>query len=294
MKQNSLRLARLLTMLPWLYSQGPTSVKEVARVFNISSKEVLADLALLTFVGPEQAGGGLVDIQYDDEFVRVIDSQGLETSVSLNYFEGISLLMGLKILQDLDLANPATFTAIEKLEKLNTGNTPLSNINLEINKALTESKLLRIDYLAFGGTSSKQREVEPWQIRVENAVLYLTGWCRASNGLRDFRIDRILNAECLLETFQVKNDAEAISSVGYEVEISLEPSARWLLDEFSLRADQGASSEFNLRFKVFSSVWLYQFLVSAVTGISKFKVPEQLKMEIRSELFNTLDRLKNS
>lgn len=294
MRQNSLRLARLLTMLPWLQSQGPVSVKEVARVFNISTKEVLADLALLTFVGPEQAGGGLVDIQYQDDLVRVIDSQGLETSVSLNTFEAISLVMGLKTLQDLDIANPATFSAIEKLERLQDGQFPFTDINLEINKSLSTAKLLKIEYLAFGASAAKHREIEPLQIRVENSALYLKAWCRSSGGLRDFRIDRILNAVCSEESFQRSTYLEEKQPEGHLVEITLKPKARWLLAEFSVKADQTPKNELQMKLKVFSSIWLFRFLVSAVNDIADFLVPNNMKKEIESELVNTIDRLKKS
>jgi len=294
MRQNSLRLARLLTMLPWLQSQGPVSVSEIARVFNITKKEVLADLALLTFVGPDQAGGGLVDIQYDDNEVRVIDSQGLEKSVRLNYFEIFTLLMGLKILQDLDLANSATFSALKKIEEMRGGKPGTSLINSEINKSLSTQQILRIEYLSVGASKAGSREVEPRQILVKNSALYLNAWCRKKKAWREFKVDRILSAVCLAEKFEMRTDLENEKSKAFEVQLDLNRNIRWMLDEFTVRPRIGEGDKLSLKLNVFSAIWLYQFLVSTATSINNLQMPEFLREEIGAELVHSIERLSAS
>ena len=294
MRQNSLRLARLLTMLPWLQSQGPVHISEVARVFNISIKEVLADLALLTFVGPEQAGGGLVDIQYEDDIVKVVDPQGLKSALSLNMFERISLLMGLRILQDLELANPATFSALEKLENVEASELSVSKINQTINRCLGEKRRLKIQYLSFGASKATTRVVEPHQIVVKSSTLYLQAWCRASNGWRDFRIDRILKATALNEFFEERQSEKSLNQFGRELEIDLTTNALWVLGQYAVEATQTNADSLKITMPVFSAVWLFQFLVSTVTSIQSVQMDETLKQEVLAELDSAISRLKTN
>ncbi len=294
MRQNSLRLARLLTMLPWLQAHGPVSVKEVSRVFNISTKEVLSDLALLTFVGPEQAGGGLVDIQYDEDFVKVIDSQGLDNVISLNSYEVVALLMGLRTLKDLDLANPATFSALEKISGFQKSDAQKTHKENEINESLSNSKVLRIEYLSFGAPAATWREVEPFYVKVENSALYLRAWCRERNAWRDFRVDRILSASCTSESFERRKDLSPETTSKYNVKIIMDAHASWLLDDFALRADLSNTEQLRLELEVFSAVWFFQFLVSTATHITQLEMPMDLKSEVYSEIENTLARLKSA
>jgi proteasome accessory factor C len=292
MRQNSFRLARLLTMLPWLQTQKSLSVSEVARVFNISQKEVLADLALLTFVGPDQAGGGLVDIQYDEDEIKVIDPQGLETALVLNNYEILSLLMGLKTLQDLEIANPATFTAIEKLEKINQPEQKISPINYEINKSMENSQTLFIDYLSLGAGEASRREVEPYKIVVENGTLYLFAWCITSNGWRNFRLDRILTAKSGDKSIVPREPMQEKTPQGYEVEIEFDSSVRWLLDQFRVKVEGQAQDKIIVKMQVFSSQWFLQFISATAAKSLRIKIPKELKVEVTQEIQNTLTRLK--
>lgn len=291
MRQNSLRLARLLTMLPWLQTQKSTSVSEVAKVFDISQKDVLSDLALLTFVGPDQAGGGLVDIQYDQDEIRVLDSQGLETALILNSYEILSLLMGLKTLQDLEIANPATFSAIEKLEQINQPEQQLSQINIDINKSLESHQTLVINYLSLGMGDSSRREIEPHKILVKNGTLYLLAWCLLSNDWRNFRLDRILSVQNGTNFFVDREPPEEIPHQGYEIEIDFDSSVGWLLDEYRVKPEAKESDKIKVKMQVFSTEWFIQFISATAARSLKIKIPKELKLQVTKEVEIALARL---
>ena len=59
---NSERLKRLLLELPWLSKNKSVSIEDFCRTFSVSRDQAVNDLTLLTFVGPSQFGGDLVDI----------------------------------------------------------------------------------------------------------------------------------------------------------------------------------------------------------------------------------------
>lgn len=293
MRQNSFRLARLLTMLPWLQTQKSLSVNEVARVFDITQKEVLADLALLTFVGPDQAGGGLVDIQYDEDEIKVIDPQGLEKPLILNNYEILSLLMGLKTIQDLEIANPATFSAIEKLEQINQPEVETSKVNYDINKCIDEKQTLIIQYLSLGAPETSIREVEPHKILVENGTLYLLAWCLVSDDWRNFRLDRIISSSVGEQKFQAREKLEGESHHGYEIEIEFDASVSWLLEQFKVKADDKERDTILVNMQVYSSQWFLQFISATIAKSLKVKIPMELKLEVTSEIKKTLNRLES-
>lgn len=291
MNNNSLRLARVLTMLPWLLNNKSVSVQEVSRIFSISEKEVLSDLALLTFVGPDQAGGGLVDIQYDSNRIQVIDPQGLEHALSLNVFEMMSLTLGLKILQDLDLANSATFSAMEKLEKILSVKEPLEFKSNNIKQAMVDKKLLQIEYLSFGGAQAQNRIIEPGQIIVKKGVMYLLAYCHNSNDWRTFRVDRILDSQVLDQSFEPKKVIEIESDESQIAHLVLEKGAKWILDEYRVDIEKVGTKDLKVELKVHSNSWFFPFLVSVSGQLKEGKLSEDLKRAVISEINTNISRL---
>ena len=95
------RLSRLLLELPWLIQNKNTSIDNFCAQFDISRDEANKDLSLLTYVGPGKFGGELVDIQYDDENISVIDSQGFDRPLKLNNIEAVLLLLGVRNLSEM-------------------------------------------------------------------------------------------------------------------------------------------------------------------------------------------------
>jgi proteasome accessory factor C len=291
MNQNSIRLARLLTMLPWLTQQNSVSTKEISRIFDISEKEVFADLALLTFVGPDQAGGGLVDIQYTRDQVRVIDPQGLNTPLTLSNFEILTLLMGLKTLEELEVANPSTITAIEKLTRLTTNNTDRSEINSSIDKAISEYRLLEIVHISQDKGMLSQRVIEPQNIVVDGSNLYLLAWCQASEDFRKFRIDRIISAKLLDRTFTPRDEMDTSTTPSYVVKVTLDAAAIWVLEQYQVSYRRDKNSSIEIELQVYSLSWLSHFLTACAFWIQSFEADQDLKFKIRESLKSTIERL---
>jgi proteasome accessory factor C len=290
MKQNSIRLARLLTMLPWLTQQKSVSTKEISRIFDITEKEVFADLALLTFVGPDQAGGGLVDIQYSKDQVRVIDSQGLDTALTLSNFEIMTLMMGLKTLQELEVANSSTITALDKLTRLTTNNSERSEINSNIDFAIAENRLLEIIHVSLEKGSLSKRVIEPQKVFADGSQLYLQAWCRASDNFRKFRIDRIIAAKLLSDSFTARESSEIASGPSFVVKVTLDAAATWVLEQYQVPHKDAGSNLIQAEFEVFSISWLSHFLTACAFWVRGFEGDQELKSKIRSNLKSTIER----
>ena len=93
-------LELLIKLLPWLVANNGASLSEVASHFEISEKHALELIGQLVVTGPSQAGGGLVDIDFEDfDSIFVSDAKALDRPVKLSEFEASSLLGGLHYLE---------------------------------------------------------------------------------------------------------------------------------------------------------------------------------------------------
>ena len=68
---SNVRLARLLTLVPWLTAHSGVSKAAAAAHFGLTIEQLESDLELITFTGPGLYGGELVDIYFDDETITV-------------------------------------------------------------------------------------------------------------------------------------------------------------------------------------------------------------------------------
>lgn len=83
----------LIKLLPWLVANNGASLSDIATQFEISEKHALELIGQLVVTGPSQAGGGLVDIDFEDaDSIFVSDAKSLDRPVKLSQFEASSLL----------------------------------------------------------------------------------------------------------------------------------------------------------------------------------------------------------
>jgi proteasome accessory factor C len=84
-----------------------------------------------------------------------------------------------------------------------------------------------------GRDEATERDVDPMRLLVVEGRSYLEGWCRRAEGVRLFRLDRIMDLAVLEEAASVPEDAEPV-----DVEHGLfRPSPSDLLVELELSAD---------------------------------------------------------
>jgi proteasome accessory factor C len=278
-------------MLPWLTQQKKVSVHEISRIFGISDKDVLTDLALLTFVGPDQAGGGLVDIQYSKEHVKVIDNQGLARPLTLNEIEIISLLMGLRTLQDLEISNPATVTALGKLERLIKDDSLRDSVNNDLNSAIANNSVLQIQYLKLSDNSLSTREVEPLLIQVDGAILKLKAWCLLSSGYRTFRVDRILSTKVIDRKFVQREITEEAVPPKFLISLNLDASAKWILQQFGIRFTTEISGDIDIQIPIHSRSWLLRFLATSAFKIKEIELAADEKQSLVVVIDSIINRL---
>ena len=209
------RLTRLLLELPWLIQNRNASIDSFSDQFDISRDEAIKDLSLLTYVGPGRFGGELVDIQYDDEFVSVIDSQGFDRPLKFNNIEAVLLLLGVKNLGEISNDISEIKNVEIKLSKLIESDI-VSGGNQEeyavkrsvIEKAITNKKQIVIQYVDSYLRLSSERSISPIEIKTLESKEYLAAIDNNSKLNRSFRLDRIIKVEATEAHSLISNIAQ--------------------------------------------------------------------------------------
>lgn len=213
------RLSRLLLELPWLIQNRNTSIDTFSDQFDISRDEAIKDLSLLTYVGPGRFGGELVDIQYDDENVSVIDSQGFDRPLKFNNIEAVLLLLGVKNLSEVSNEISDIKNVEIKLSKLIESDIASGGTQEEyaikrdvIDKAILNKKQLVIHYVDSNLRLSSERSISPIAIKTLESKEYLSALDNDSKQNRSFRLDRIVKIRLVDIDSLISNEAQDNSS----------------------------------------------------------------------------------
>jgi predicted DNA-binding transcriptional regulator YafY len=209
------RLARLLLELPWLIQNRNTSIDIFSKQFDISHDEAIKDLSLLTYVGPGKFGGELVDIQYDDDRISVIDSQGFDRPLKFNNIEAVLLLLGVKNLGEISEGLSDIKDVEIKLSKVIE--SEMANVgNLEeyakrkriIGSSIEKQKQILIHYVDSNLRLTSERSVSPIEISSIDSKEYLYAMDNQNKKGRSFRLDRIVKVEATEVDSFILNIAE--------------------------------------------------------------------------------------
>ncbi|MDT7551842.1 MAG: proteasome accessory factor, partial [Pseudonocardiales bacterium] len=96
------RLARLLSLVPYLLARPGIPVAEAAADFDISERQLRRDLELLWMCGlPGYGPGDLIDLSFAGDTVTVTEDAGMRRPLRLTTAEATALLVALRTLADV-------------------------------------------------------------------------------------------------------------------------------------------------------------------------------------------------
>jgi proteasome accessory factor C len=255
------RLPRLLALVPYLRTHQGTELAEVAAVFGVDVRHVRDDLNLLWVCGlPGGGPGDLIDFAFEGDTVRVIEPATLDRPLRLTADEALALRVAARALADVPgLAERAALDSAQaKLafagggvpEPSGSGTVPLQ-VALEpetaamatVRSCLDEGRQLRLRYLVPSRDEVTERAVDPMRLLSVDGRWYLEGWCHLAEGVRLFRLDRMVEATiggraAPLPSEAVPRDlAEGLfrpRDDDLTVVLELEPAARWVADYYAV------------------------------------------------------------
>src|ERR1700712_5071711 len=254
------RLPRLLALVPYLRTHQGAELSDVAAVFGINVRQLRDDLNLLWVCGlPGGGPGDLLDCAFEAETVSVIETQTLDRPLKLTADEALALRVaaparadvpGLAEREALESAQAKLAMASADLPELfDPGATaplqvalePESDVLTTVRAALESGHNLELRYLVASRDEVTERVVTPMRLLSVDGRWYLEGWCQLADGVRLFRLDRMVEAAPgapagPLPSEAVPRDlAEGLFRPGdhdLTVVLELEPAARWVADYY--------------------------------------------------------------
>ncbi len=110
-----------------------------------------------------------------------------------------------------------------------------------INSALADGRRVHLRYYVPSRDEETERDVDPMRLLVVEGRTYLEGWCRLAEGVRLFRLDRVLSVDVLDVPAAVPDTAEPVdvdaglfraSPSDVLAELELAPAARWVAEYY--------------------------------------------------------------
>lgn len=246
---------RMLSLVTYLKERPGAEVAEVARAFGISERELINDLNVLPMCGTSFRGGDLLDIDTDGERIWWHNVDDVAQPLRLAADEATALLVaaravaGLPGLRERD--RQALTRAVTKIENAAGESAEGSarvgvtfeaegQVFADIDRALSEGRLIWLRYYSHGRGGMTEREVDPIRLVTEGHT-YLEGWCRVSEDRRLFRLDRVAEIKVLdepadpprLEPRDLSAGLVAPAADDPEVVVEVGPSGRWVAEYYT-------------------------------------------------------------
>jgi len=221
------RLRRLLFLVPYVArNQDGVKLDQLAKELDVDKTALLADLDLLTQVGPPSGDPHeflLVSVEAGKVYVDL--PQKLTRPLRLTAAEGCSLLLGLRALRRSGIApyDEALASAEKKLLRALGGEAdaamqlaegtvvadPDQKVAQNLRQLLTaarERRTVKIEYAAASSGAASRRGIEPYGLVHHGGAWYVVGRCQMRGDTRTFRVGRIVKLETTTQRFDPPHD----------------------------------------------------------------------------------------
>jgi proteasome accessory factor C len=248
------RLRRLLALVPYVVSRKSVGLAETAAAFGMTERDLVDDLNLVWCVELKAPDPYCpIDLSYEGGEISVSQAESIARPLRLAADEASALLVALRTVAEVAKEHEALTRLIAKLEAAAGAAAAASaqvaiqiapnggGLAPQIRAALAEGKRLHLRHYAWGRDEATERDVDPMRLLVVEGRTYLEGWCRLAEGVRLFRLDRILGLSVLDVPAQVPPEAEPVdvdqglfrpSESDERVELDLSAAARWVAENY--------------------------------------------------------------
>lgn len=196
----SIVVARMLALVQWVKTHPGQSFDSLASHFGVSPQQIRKDVDSLSLVGADHVPWQGLDFDFADLHdgkVTLNHAGGLANQLHLDELDREVLALALAALE----AGPWN-TYVHQLSQLlqlspniqagmqGAGTTAPDQVFTTVLEALTAGRSLKLSYVDAAGVSS-QRNVDPWWLVSDGALLTLVGYCHGARAKRRFRLERI-------------------------------------------------------------------------------------------------------
>jgi predicted DNA-binding transcriptional regulator YafY len=209
------RLQRLLALVPYVVSRKSVGLAETAAAFGVSERELVDDLNLLWCVelrAPDPYCP--IDLSYEGGEIVVSQAESIARPLRLAVDEASALLVALRMLAEVPgledrsalsrlivkleaAAGDAAAASAQVAVQVDIPDEETEGLATQIRAALSAGRRLHLRYYVPGRDEATERDVDPMRLHLVQGRPYLEGWCLRAEGMRLFRLDRVLSLEVL-------------------------------------------------------------------------------------------------
>jgi proteasome accessory factor C len=289
------RVARMLSLVPWVAAQGSAPIAEVCRRFDIGVDQLLSDLDTVSMVGlypytPDE----LVELYVDDERVHITLPQAFDRPLQLTPEQALALVAAGSSLLTVSGADPdgplarglAKLSAALGAEaagvEVRLGEAPGEVLD-RLRAAADERRQVSIDYYTYGRDQHTRRTIDPYRVTSDEGQWYVSGWCHSAGAVRLFRVDRISTADVLDTRFEPPATPPPDSRFRPMVDdprvvIDLPPDARWVAEQYPVEAlEETAGGGIRVTMAISARPWLDRLLLRLGPDASVIEGPAELR-----------------
>lgn len=293
------RTARLLDLVPFLNTHQGISLKELAQRFDVSPAQMSSDLTTLWMCGlPGYTPLELMDLEFESGYVTIRNAPTLAKPRSISFDEGVALILGLDLLASSLTNEKQNLTSL--IEELKTKISTKIGLSVSLNaqpksspqvtsalyESISKNTYLAIRYHSLYRDEVSERTIQPMEILQENENQYVRAFCFSAGAMRDFRVDRIIEATQTSER-PVGNEAK-VTSQSIDFTISLKKPSRDVVERFDVKYSDISK---NLRLQSFSQQWIERSVMASGDGV-ELASPLNIRADIASKAQLILDRYK--
>lgn len=224
--------SRLLDLVPYINTHQGISLIDLAKVFEVSSDQMISDLTTLWMCGlPGYTPLELMDLNFDSGYVTISNAPTLAKPRSITHEEGVALVLGLDVLRySISTNRHDLVRAIDSLSQriAHLVNLPLAlsassatspEVRTSVKEAISHRSGLRISYHSLYKDEISSRVVLPLELLESDGYFYLHAYCFTALSFRHFRIDRIQSAETVTAEKPSSLPSVDPEKIGFQVKV---------------------------------------------------------------------------
>lgn len=294
---SSSQVPRLLALVPYLQAHPDADLEATASVFDVTPRQLVADLKVLWFCGlPGGAPGDLIEVDMDaleSGTIRLTNAEFLARPHRFTPEEAMSLVVALAALEEMADAElgPAVRSARAKLEGAVGGGTDKvaiavsagqESIRGQLADAIAAGVAVRLTYHGASRGVATTPVVDPARLGTRDGYGYLTAWAHERAGWRTYRLDRIVAVDPLEQATTDHGPAPALASGwlddrpdAVEVTLDLSPGGRWITEYHPLVAtEELPDGLLRVRMRVADPGWFRRLLLRLGPAVARVDPPQ--------------------
>ena len=287
----AVRALRSMDLIPYVLENPGVSIAELSARFSVTQAQIESDLQLVFMCGlPGYTPYELIDVAFEDGVVSIIDPQVLDKPRKFSSNEIVVIALGLKILIDINQTNTTALTKLkqlsDKIAKLGSNKSILMTGDVSafpffeiISKAISEQRVLALQYHSLIKDQITQRLVLPEKLYFLNGSLYLSALDTDIDSDRVFKVDLI--KECKIGE-RVAGKKVLESSTETIVILDVQKSNRNFIERNSsiITAMQENGDLIRVHLQVSNLEWIKLSVLSNAPGITVVS-PEPLANAVK-------------